>query len=114
MHEFEKNIAGERTKAVLKHKKESGNAYCGAIYGFDIVYDTPKDAELKKNGRLTINEQEFGVIKTIFFSRNSMNISFNQIAEDLNRSNIPSKTGKTFHASTIKAIIDNPIYQQYL
>jgi DNA invertase Pin-like site-specific DNA recombinase len=103
MAEFERNIAGERTKAVLKHKKDSGKAYCGAIYGFNNV-----------DGKLIVNEKEIAVVSAIFNKRTDSKYSFGEIADYLNDMNVPSKTGKIFYASTIKAIIDNPIYQQYL
>lgn len=117
MAEFERNITGERTKSVLNHRKDTGKSYCAAILGFDNV-----------DGERMVNFSEMETVKKIF-NLHYTGYSMNNIAEALNKYGIkPKNHGKiykrkdgteytkesTFHASTIKSILDNPIYQQYL
>ena len=102
MAEFERNITGERTKSVLNHRKDTGKSYCAAIYGFDNV-----------KGELLVNQDEFKVVKMIFRCHKDGD-SMGAMAESLNLLEVPAKKGGKFYASTIKSILDNPIYQQYL
>lgn len=102
MAEFERNITGERTKSVLNHRKDTGKSYCAAIYGFNNV-----------GGELILNNDEITVVRAIF-NNDRRGFSMNAIAEELNIKKIPAKKGGKFYASTIKSILDNPIYQQYL
>jgi DNA invertase Pin-like site-specific DNA recombinase len=98
--EFERKLAGERTKSVLNHKKERKSVYCREIYGYD------------RNGeKLIENEKEQLVLKEIFELRNNRNMNFNQIASHLNNSGFKTKTQKQFHGSTIKTILNNPIHK---
>lgn len=98
---FERKITSERTKAVLSHKKKSGKSYCGSMYGFDNV-----------DGNMVVNESELFIVKWLFLKKDEW--SFRKIANALNVDGYKSKRGGKFHASTIKAILDNPIYKQYI
>lgn len=95
--EFERNITGERTKAVLNNKKDTGKAYCGAILGFDNI-----------GGKLVPNTDEMEIIDII--KSNALNYSPAKIAEHLNSWNYKAKKGGKFFPSTIQHIIKNPIY----
>jgi len=95
--EFEKNIAGERTKAVLKNKKDSGKIYSRPIFGFD-----------SKEGQLIANRSEQEIIKKI--KSLSVNMLPTEIAETLNHYGIKTKNGKVFRQSTISYILKNKIY----
>lgn len=99
MAEFERGLAGERTKSVLNHKKASGKVFCGSIYGYDKV-----------KGELVKNKEEQIIIKEICaLSKKGNNDS--QIATAINGRGIRTKKGKYFQASTIQTILNNPIHQ---
>jgi len=93
--EFEKNITGERTKAVLNDRKNNNKTYCAALYGFDNV-----------NGTLTKNETEQKIILDIM-RMNELRMNNSQIATTLNNQGVKTKKGKAFQGSTIQGIIKN-------
>lgn len=99
--EFERNIGSERTKAVINHKKDSLAVYSRPMLGFDII-----------NKILTPNS-EMNTIKRIFFQHHS-GFSHHGIAKNLNNENVKTKNGANFSARTIKRILANTIYQQYI
>lgn len=96
--QFERDITGERIKAISTDKKASGKVYCGEIFGFDKV-----------NGELVPNPTEQQVLQIIKkLSAENKKPTF--IAGFLNDHHYTSKTGKPFRQSTINYIIKNPIY----
>jgi DNA invertase Pin-like site-specific DNA recombinase len=97
--EYEKDITGERTKAVLNNKKETGKAYCAAVLGYDNV-----------GGKMVRNEEEFKIID-IVFDLKSKGYTPARIALMLNKSNYRAKKGGDFFPSTIQAILKNDIYK---
>jgi DNA invertase Pin-like site-specific DNA recombinase len=101
MAEFERRITGERTKAVLNHKKDSGKAYCGSLLGFDNV-----------DGQMVENKKEMNIINDIFRAK-GRGMSAAKIANELNFTKTKAKKGGIFHPSTIQAILKNKIYNQH-
>lgn len=101
MSEFEKNIGGERTKAILQNKKATGKAYCANIYGFDNI-----------EGKLVVNDYEMENVRDIFNMSDLLSAA--KIADKFNELKIPAKKGGIFHASTIQNILKNPIYKQHI
>jgi len=99
MAEFERKICGERTKAVLNNKKETGKAYCAAVLGYDNV-----------EGKMIRNEEEFKIIDLIFDWK-SRGYTPARIALTLNDKGYSAKKGGIFHPSTIQAILKNDIYK---
>lgn len=95
--EFERNITGERTKAVLNNKKATGKAYCGSIFGYDNV-----------DGKMVPNIAELVIVDII--KNNSQEMSPAKIADMLNDFGHKAKKGGIFFPSTIQNIIKNPIY----
>lgn len=98
MAEFERRITGERTKAVLNHKKDSGKVYSRPMLGFDNI-----------EGELVENEQEQLIVKDIF-AQHENNTSAAKIANDLNERGYKAKNGGVFHQSTVRNIINNTVY----
>ena len=96
--QFERDITGERTSAILSNKKADGKIFCNKIIGYDKV-----------NGQLVENEEEQKVIKTIFDLDNEK-VSLNEIARFLNKSGVKTKTDKLFYPSTVRAILQNKIH----
>lgn len=100
MAEFERRVCGERTKAVLNNKKETGKAYCAAVLGYDNV-----------EGKMVRNEEELKIIDLIFGMK-SKGFTPARIALSLNDKKYYAKKGGQFHPSTIQAILKNDIYEK--
>jgi len=96
MAEFERNLAGERTKAALNHLKEKGRKYCRITpYGFN----------LSKNGNDFIkNKKEQKVISQMSHMRKE-GFSYQAICDFLNKSKVKSKSGKAWWKKTISRIL---------
>lgn len=98
--EFERNITAERTKTVLLNKKNKREAYAPCIYGFN-----------NNNGKLDVVLEEMNIVKYIYENKNKK-LSF--IARELNNNKCKTKKGGKFYASTIKYILNNEIYTEYI
>jgi DNA invertase Pin-like site-specific DNA recombinase len=97
MAEFERRIAGERTKVILNNRKDSGKVYCHSLLGFDKV-----------DGKLVKNEEEWDTIE--YIKQYKYELSPAAIAEKLNANKFKAKKGGIFFPSTIQSILKNPIY----
>jgi DNA invertase Pin-like site-specific DNA recombinase len=111
MGEFERKLAGERTKSVLNHKKEQRTIYCGEVFGYD---KQGQKLVGKKwvGGELVVNEREQLIVGQIFELK-KQNLNNSRIATILNERGIKTKMDKTFKSSTIQAILSNPIHLDY-
>ncbi len=97
--EFEKDMTGERVKAVLNNKKDTGKVYCASILGFDNV-----------EGKMVPNVEEQKTISFIFENAKDKK-SPAKIADKLNDLGYNAKKGGMFYPSTIQHILKNPIYK---
>lgn len=96
--EFERNITGERIKAISTDKKASKKEYSRPVFGFDSI-----------NGQLTPNTTEQQILSEIKRLKNTgKGPSF--IAHYLNTHQHKSKTGGRFYQSTINYILKNSLY----
>lgn len=95
--QFERDITGERIKAISTDKKASKKVYCGELFGFDKV-----------QGELVPNPKEQEILSTI--KALSTRFKPTRIARILNNTGHRSKNGKIFRQSTINYIVKNPIY----
>jgi site-specific DNA recombinase len=95
--QFERDITGERVKAISTDKKANGKVYCGELFGFDKV-----------KGELIPNQREQEILSTI--KQLSAKFKPTRIARILNNTGHRSKKGLPFRQSTINYIIKNPIY----
>lgn len=98
MAEFERLITGERIKAVLNNKKDTGKVYCNAILGFD-----------NKEGKLVPNEEEQKIVS--FIKSSELNPA--ALAIKLNSMGYKAKKGGKFFRSTVQNILENPIYNDF-
>ncbi len=106
--EFERATIRERTRSALRHKRDTGRAYNHAPLGFDHVQDgTGRDGE--PTYRMVPNAAEQAVVARIKALR-AEGRSMGKIAAVLNAEGLKGKTGGAFHASTIKAVLDNPLH----
>jgi site-specific DNA recombinase len=92
--QWEREAIGERTRAVLQHKKASGKAYTRSIYGLDSV-----------DGKLIPNEMEKATIARMQTLR-SDGFSYHRIADELNAENVPTKRNGTWGSQTIKNVLE--------
>lgn len=95
--EMERNLISERTSAALQSKKARGIAYTRELYGFKKVA-----------GRFEVDPEQMVDIKEIYQTR-SLGMGFERIADLLTK-----KGKKTWHKSTVRAILKNDIYKQYI
>ncbi len=95
--EMERNLIAERTSAALQSKKARGLAYTREVYGFKKV-----------SGRFEVDPEQMVDIKEIYQTR-SLGMGFERIADLLTK-----KGKKTWHKSTVRAILKNDIYKQYI
>jgi len=103
MGEWERGVISERTKAVLNDKKDKGRVYSRPIFGFDQTED----------GEMVENEEEMRWVDQIYYWKNIERRPLQYIADLLNEKGIaPKGNGKIFYPSTLKYILDNPIYKQ--
>src|SRR3989344_3836091 len=99
--EFEKAMIGLRMKNGKHSAVAKGKWHGGFVYGYNN----------SGNGQLTINESESETVKKIFYMKKSQHKTYQKIADYLNAEKIKTKLSGKWHASTIRAIIKNPIYK---
>jgi len=82
--QWEREAIGERTAAALQHKITKGERAGGIRYGYDLD---------DSGSKLIPNEAEQAVIRGIIEDR-ALGASLREIADDLNRRQIPTKNGR--------------------
>ncbi len=98
--EFERENLAERVAFGYEQKTREGNyTNTHGVYGYDYL----------KGGILLVNEREKELITKIFEYYINGD-SYFKIAKKLNMANIPTKRGGAWAPSTIKSILENPLY----
>lgn len=92
--EFERNMIAERTTAALRHKKAHGEVYNHTPYGYRA-----------EDGALVPDAAEQAVIARMQALR-ADGTSYNEIANALNASAVPTKKGGTWRSQTVKNILE--------
>ena len=93
--QFERDLTAERTTAALAHKKANGAAYSPTPFG-----------KTREGDALLDNEEERGTIDRIRAWRGE-GFSLRGIASRLNEEGVSTKQGRTWHASTVRYILNN-------
>ena len=93
--EMERSIIGERTKAVLQHKKANGEKTGG---------DVPYGYNADETGHLVKNKKEQRIIRKVHQFR-SKDWSLSRIARELNSKGYKTKKGKQWYPQTIKRVL---------
>ena len=96
--ELERKLISERTAAALHFKRDNGRVYSTVPYGFD------RDGDY-----LVVNEEEMLVVKQMQKWRNS-GWTLRKIAARMNNLSITTKRGSRWHASTVRWVLMNSIY----
>lgn len=99
--QLERDTIVERLRSGKKAKAAKGDRVVGDVpYGYRVV-----------DGRTVVDPETAPIVRLIIARRNAGE-SFNSIAQLLNRKMIPTpKRGKKWYGSTVKTIVDNPIYR---
>ncbi len=94
--EWERGIIGERTRDALDYKRRNGQRIGAIPYGFTIT----------KDGKTLVPvPEEMKVLKRIQKERDS-GTAFWLIADSLNADLIPSKSGGTWWAATVRSVLE--------
>lgn len=97
--EFERNLISERTSIALAHKRSQRQAYNHTPFGY-----------LRQGGLIVECPEEQKVIKTIRTWRDK-GLTFQGIADRLNRDHVPTKKGGHWYPSTIRQILENDLHK---
>jgi site-specific DNA recombinase len=101
--EFEKAMIALRLEGGRERKAKNGGWHGGKIYGYD-----------NQDGDLIINQVEAEVVNMILKLRKSKK-SYKKIAQELTAMNKITKRGNAiWRSSSIKKIVNNPIYKKGL
>lgn len=96
--EFERNMISERTKSVLKHKKDKGERYSRFIpYGYK-----------QEGGKTVLDNKKMNVVAQMIDWRSKL--SYEGISRVLNEKNISAPQGEKWNKATVFRIINNPAY----
>jgi site-specific DNA recombinase len=96
--EFERNMISERTKIVLKHKRDNGEKYCRYLpYGFK-----------QEAGKTIPDEVTMQVVKQMREWRSTC--SYQKISDRLSAHKVSAPQGEKWNKATVFRIINNPIY----
>lgn len=106
--EFERNAISENVKMGMLARARQGKWNGGRVLGYDLE-DVSSPGDRRKHTRLVINEKEAKIVKRIFELYIAGN-GYKAIANRVNKEGHVGKRGKPFSVSTIKTILENPVY----
>lgn len=106
--EFERNTISENVKMGMLARAREGKWNGGRVLGYDLE-DVSNQGEKRKHTRLVINEKEAKTVRRIFELYIAGN-GYKAIANRVNKEGHLGKRGKPFSISTVKTILENPIY----
>ncbi|QGM31942.1 recombinase family protein [Bacillus sp. N3536] len=106
--EFERNTISENVKMGMLARAREGKWNGGRVFGYDLE-DISTQGDKRKHTRLVINEKEAKTVKRIFNLYLAGN-GYKAIANCVNKEGHVGKRGKPFSISTIKTILENPVY----
>ncbi|MCM3068296.1 recombinase family protein [Priestia flexa] len=106
--EFERNTISENVKMGMLARAREGKWNGGRVLGYDLE-DTTAQGNKRKHTKLVINEKEAQTVRRIFELYTS-GIGYKAIANRVNLEGHRGKKGKPFSISTIKTILENPVY----
>lgn len=92
----------ERVKFGIRRSIKDEKVGGGGIYGYE-----------KKNGKLTIIEEEAAAVRMVFTLYSSGEYGFKKIGEILAREGYYTRKGKIFSDTTLKIMLTNPRYKGF-
>ena len=96
--ELERNLIAERTAAAMQFKKKRLLAYSPTPFGYE-----------RAGNNLIADADQLKTVEWMQRQRKKGQ-TLRQIAGTLNTRKIPTKNGRTWHASTIRHILENTLY----
>ncbi len=115
-HEYLKDL-GMRTKRGHIGGVKQGRVVGGLTFGYRINTQIRNANGDRIKGHRIIDENQAKVIKRIYYEYGILKRPIMQIIDDLNRDNIPSPRGKTWHKSSLnsnhkrmRGLLCNPMY----
>ena len=106
--EFERNTISENVKMGMLARAREGKWNGGRVLGYDLE-DASTQGNKRKHTNLVINEKEAQTVRKIFELYTS-GFGYKAIANRINQEGHRGKKGKPFSISTIKTILENPVY----
>lgn len=106
--EFERETIAENVKMGLLARAREGRWNGGVVLGYDLV-ELPNDGKKRKNTRLEINEKEANTVRRIF-ELYSQGYGYKAVVNRVNKEGYKTKRNKQFAVSTVKEILQNPVY----
>lgn len=106
--EFERNTISENVKMGMLARAREGKWNGGRVLGYDLE-DVSTEGDKRKHTRLVINEKEARTVRRIFELYIAGN-GYKAIANCVNKEGHVGKRGKSFSISTVKTILENPVY----
>ncbi|QJX64589.1 recombinase family protein [Niallia circulans] len=100
--EYERKIRFESISNGMKRRARLGKWSGRVMIGYDL-----------NNDELTINKRESRIVKEIFELRSEMR-SYKSIADHINAKGYRTKRGNRFNISSVKTILENPIYAGFI
>ena len=80
----------------------------GVVLGYDLV-ELPNEGKKRKNTRLEINEKEANTVRRIF-ELYSQGHGYKAVVNRINKEGHKTKRNGEFAVSTVKEILQNPVY----
>lgn len=106
--EFERETISENIKLGMGAKARSGEWCGGIVLGYDIV-EVESSGKKRKKTKLQINEQEAMTVRRIF-DLYSQGYGYKAVVNKVNKEGHKTKRNRAFAVSTIKEILQNPVY----
>lgn len=97
--EYESNLISERVKGIVDYNKEKGLKYSQPIFGFD-------QSKEKSEKELEVNDREASIIKTIYKWRFKSEMSYENIAERLNKNNWLTKYNCKWRRNSVRRVLE--------
>jgi len=106
--EFERNTISENVKMGMLARARAGKWNGGIVLGYDLK-DITEQGDKRKHTKLAINDKEARIVRRIFELYVAGN-GYKSIANQINKEGYRGKKGYSFSISTVKTILENPVY----
>ncbi len=97
--EYERSLIAYRLRGGKRKKAELGGFHGGFVFGYR-----------SKDGKLEPHETEAEVVRQIFILKKKKKMNLTFIASHLNNTGVKTRLRGKWHPSTVKSILNNPIY----
>lgn len=106
--EFERETIAENVKMGMIARSKEGQWNGGVVLGYDSI-QLNNEGKKRKNTVLKINENEANTVRKIFQLYSEGN-GYKAIVNRINKEGYKTKRGNQFAVSTVKTILQNPVY----